>query len=309
MTNTLYNKHIISIPELSRAELELIVQTAGQLKAEPNPDLIKNKVVASCFFEPSTRTRLSFETAIQRVGGDVIGFDNAGNTSLANKGETLADSIQVISTYVDAFVMRHPREGAARLAAEFSNGVPIINAGDGANQHPTQTLLDLYTIAETQGRLDNLNVAFVGDLKYGRTIHSLTQALAKFNNIRFFFVAPDALAMPDYICEELDEAGIQYSLHTDMESVIPELDILYMTRVQKERFDASEYVHIKSAYILTAALLEGARENLKVLHPLPRVDEITTDVDKTPHAYYFQQAENGVYARQALLALVLNQTL
>ncbi|ODS10243.1 aspartate carbamoyltransferase [Vibrio scophthalmi] len=309
MTNTLYNKHIISIPELSRAELELIVQTAGQLKAEPNPDLIKNKVVASCFFEPSTRTRLSFETAIQRVGGDVIGFDNAGNTSLANKGETLADSIQVISTYVDAFVMRHPREGAARLAAEFSNGVPIINAGDGANQHPTQTLLDLYTIAETQGRLDNLNVAFVGDLKYGRTVHSLTQALAKFNDIRFFFVAPDALAMPDYICEELDEAGIQYSLHTDMESVIPELDILYMTRVQKERFDASEYVHIKSAYILTAALLEGARENLKVLHPLPRVDEITTDVDKTPHAYYFQQAENGVYARQALLALVLNQTL
>ncbi|ANS84445.1 aspartate carbamoyltransferase [Vibrio scophthalmi] len=309
MTNTLYNKHIISIPELSRAELELIVQTAGQLKAEPNPDLIKNKVIASCFFEPSTRTRLSFETAIQRVGGDVIGFDNAGNTSLANKGETLADSIQVISTYVDAFVMRHPREGAARLAAEFSNGVPIINAGDGANQHPTQTLLDLYTIAETQGRLDNLNVAFVGDLKYGRTVHSLTQALAKFNNIRFFFVAPDALAMPDYICEELDEAGIQYSLHTDMESVIPELDILYMTRVQKERFDASEYVHIKSAYILTAALLEGARENLKVLHPLPRVDEITTDVDKTPHAYYFQQAENGVYARQALLALVLNQTL
>lgn len=309
MTNTLYNKHIISIPELSRAELELIVQTAGQLKAEPNPNLIKNKVVASCFFEPSTRTRLSFETAIQRVGGDVIGFDNAGNTSLANKGETLADSIQVISTYVDAFVMRHPREGAARLAAEFSNGVPIINAGDGANQHPTQTLLDLYTISETQGRLDNLNVAFVGDLKYGRTVHSLTQALAKFNNIRFFFVAPDALAMPDYICEELDDAGIQYSLHTDMESVIPELDILYMTRVQKERFDESEYVHIKSAYILTAALLEGARENLKVLHPLPRVDEITTDVDKTPHAYYFQQAENGVYARQALLALVLNQTL
>ncbi|EGU41725.1 aspartate carbamoyltransferase catalytic subunit [Vibrio ichthyoenteri ATCC 700023] len=309
MTNTLYNKHIISIPELSRAELELIVQTAGQLKAEPNPDLIKNKVVASCFFEPSTRTRLSFETAIQRVGGDVIGFDNAGNTSLANKGETLADSIQVISTYVDAFVMRHPREGAARLAAEFSNGVPIINAGDGANQHPTQTLLDLYTIAETQGRLDNLNVAFVGDLKYGRTVHSLTQALAKFNNIRFFFVAPDALAMPDYICEELDEAGIQYSLHTDMESVIPELDILYMTRVQKERFDESEYAHIKSAYILTAAMLEDARENLKVLHPLPRVDEITTDVDKTPHAYYFQQAENGVYARQALLALVLNQAL
>lgn len=309
MTNSLYKKHIISIPELSRAELELIVKTAGQLKAEPNPDLIKNKVVASCFFEPSTRTRLSFETAIQRIGGDVIGFDDGGNTSLAKKGETLADSVQVISNYVDAFVMRHPQEGAARLASEFSNGVPVINAGDGANQHPTQTLLDLFTISETQGRLDELNVAFVGDLKYGRTVHSLTQALAKFNNIRFFFVAPDALAMPEYILEELDEAGIAYSVYNDMDSVIPELDILYMTRVQKERFDASEYVHIKSAYILTAAMLENARDNLKVLHPLPRVDEITTDVDKTPYAYYFQQAGNGVYAREALLALVLNESL
>ncbi|NVD07557.1 aspartate carbamoyltransferase [Vibrio sp. JPW-9-11-11] len=309
MTNTLYNKHIISIPELSRAELELIVKTAGDLKAEQRPELIKNKVIASCFFEPSTRTRLSFETAIQRIGGSVIGFDNGGNTSLAKKGETLADSVQVISSYVDAFVMRHPQEGAARLASEFSNGVPVINAGDGANQHPTQTLLDLFSIAETQGRLDNLNVAFVGDLKYGRTVHSLTQALAKFNNVRFYFIAPEALAMPDYICEELDEAGIAYSLHTDMESVVPELDILYMTRVQKERFDESEYAHIKSAYILTGALLQDARENLKVLHPLPRVDEITVDVDNTPHAYYFQQAENGVYAREALLALVLNQTL
>ncbi|MCG7491400.1 aspartate carbamoyltransferase [Vibrio sp. Of14-4] len=309
MTNTLYNKHIISIPELSRNELELIVKTAGQLKAEPNPTLIKDKVIASCFFEPSTRTRLSFETAIQRIGGSVIGFDNGGNTSLAKKGETLSDSVQVISSYVDAFVMRHPQEGAARLASEFSNRVPVINAGDGANQHPTQTLLDLFSIAETQGKLDNLNVAFVGDLKYGRTVHSLTQALAKFNHIRFYFIAPEALAMPDYICEELDEAGIQYSMHTDMESVIPELDILYMTRVQKERFDESEYAHIKSAYILTSALLEGARSNLKVLHPLPRVDEITVDVDKTPHAYYFEQAENGVYAREALLALVLNQQL
>lgn len=308
MTNTLYNKHIISIPELSREELELIVATAGQLKAQPNPELIKHKVVASCFFEPSTRTRLSFETAIQRIGGSVIGFDNGGNTSLANKGETLADSIRIISSYVDAFVMRHPQEGAARLASEFSS-VPVINAGDGANQHPTQTLLDLFTIAETQGRLDKLNVAFVGDLKYGRTVHSLTQALAKFNQIRFYFIAPDALAMPDYICEELDEAGVEYSLHNDMESVIPELDILYMTRVQKERFDESEYAHLKSAYILTAATLEGARDNLKVLHPLPRVDEITTDVDATPHAYYFEQAKNGVYAREALLALVLNQTL
>ncbi|ADT85955.1 aspartate carbamoyltransferase [Vibrio sp. Vb2880] len=309
MANSLFQKHIISISELSREELELIVNTAGQLKAQPNPELIKHKVVASCFFEPSTRTRLSFETAIQRIGGSVIGFDNGGNTSLAKKGETLADSVQVISSYVDAFVMRHPQEGAARLASEFSHGVPVINAGDGSNQHPSQTLLDLFTLFETQGRLDNLNVAFVGDLKYGRTVHSLAQALAKFNNNRFFFVAPEALAMPDYICEELDEAGVTYSLHADMESVIPELDILYMTRVQKERFDESEYAHIKSAYVLTAALLDNARPNMKVLHPLPRVDEITTDVDKTPHAYFFQQAENGVYAREALLALVLNESL
>jgi aspartate carbamoyltransferase catalytic subunit len=307
MANSLFKKHIISIPELQRKELELIVDTAGKLKSEPNPELLKNKVVASCFFEPSTRTRLSFETAIQRLGGTVIGFDNGGNTSLAKKGETLADSVQVISSYVDAFVMRHPQEGAARLASEFSHGVPIINGGDGANQHPTQTLLDLFSIFETQGRLDNLNIALVGDLKYGRTVHSLAQALAKFDNNRFFFIAPDALAMPDYICEELDEAGIPYSLHKEMDDVISELDILYMTRVQKERFDESEYAHIKSAFILSAPQLKDARKNMKVLHPLPRVDEITTDVDSTPHAYYFEQAENGVYAREALLALVLNQ--
>ena len=309
MANSLFKKHIISIPELNRAELELIIDTAARLKAEPNPTLLKNKVVASCFFEPSTRTRLSFETAIQRLGGTVVGFDSPGNTSLANKGETLSDSVQVISSYVDAFVMRHPQEGAARLASEFSNGIPVINGGDGANQHPTQTLLDLFTIHETQGRLDGINIAFVGDLKYGRTVHSLTQALSKFNDVKFFFIAPEVLAMPDYICEELDDAGISYSLHSNMEDVIPELDILYMTRVQKERFDESEYVHMKAAYILTASMLESARDNLKVLHPLPRVDEITVDVDKTKHASFFQQAENGVYARQALLALVLNETL
>ncbi|HIF9350847.1 TPA: aspartate carbamoyltransferase [Photobacterium damselae] len=309
MANSLFQKHIISIPEFTRDELELVVETAGKLKAEPNPELLKNKVVASCFFEPSTRTRLSFETAVQRLGGTVIGFDNGGNTSLAKKGETLADSVQVISSYVDAFVMRHPQEGAARLASEFSNGVPIINGGDGANQHPTQTLLDLFTIQETQGRLDDISIAFVGDLKYGRTVHSLTQALSKFNNVRFYFIAPEVLAMPEYICEELEDAGITYSLHSNIEEVLPELDILYMTRVQKERFDESEYAHIKSAFVLNAKMLEEARPNMKVMHPLPRIDEITTDVDKTPHAYYFQQAENGVYARQALLALVLNEQL
>ncbi|MCC2999879.1 aspartate carbamoyltransferase, partial [Campylobacter jejuni] len=284
MAHSLFNRHIISIPEFTRHELELIVDTAARLKAEPNPELLKNKVVASCFFEPSTRTRLSFETAVQRLGGTVLGFDNGGNTSLAKKGETLADSVQVISSYVDAFVMRHPQEGAARLASEFSNGVPVVNGGDGANQHPTQTLLDLFSIYETQGTLDNLHVAFVGDLKYGRTVHSLTQALAKFNNIRFFFIAPEVLAMPDYLCQELEEAGIAFSTHASIEEVVPELDILYMTRVQKERFDESEYAHMKSAYVLSADTLKAARANLKVLHPLPRVDEITTDVDHTPYA-------------------------
>lgn len=309
MENTLFNKHIISIPELTRSELELIVETAGKIKSDPRPDLLKNKVIASCFFEPSTRTRLSFETAIQRLGGSVIGFDNGGNTSLANKGESLADSVQVISSYVDAFVMRHPQEGAARLASEFSNGTPVINGGDGANQHPTQTLLDLFSIYETQGRLDNLNIALVGDLKYGRTVHSLAQALSKFDNVTFFFISPDMLSMPEYICDELKAKNIRYSVHRNICDVISELDILYMTRVQKERFDESEYAHMKSAFILNCETLKGARNNLKVLHPLPRVDEITTDVDKSPYAYYFQQAENGIYARQALLALILNPSI
>lgn len=293
---------------MTRDELELIVKTASSLKGSPQPMLLKNKIIASCFFEASTRTRLSFETAIQRLGGTVIGFDNAGNTSLAKKGETLADSVSVISSYADAFVMRHPQEGAARLASEFSK-VPVINGGDGSNQHPTQTLLDLFSIYETQGSLDNLNIALVGDLKYGRTVHSLAQALAKFNGCKFHFISPKALAMPEYICSELEEQGIRYSVHETIEEVIPSIDILYMTRVQKERFDETEYQHMKASYILSLETLDGAKDNLKILHPLPRVDEITTDVDATSYAYYFQQAENGVYAREALLALVLNETI
>ncbi len=303
MNNPLYQKNIISIADLSRTDLELILQTALSLKESPQPELLKNKVIASCFFEASTRTRLSFETAVQRLGGSVIGFDSGGNTSLAQKGETLADSVKVIASYADAFFMRHPQEGAARLASEFSD-VPVINGGDGANQHPTQTLLDLFTIYETQDTLDNLNIAFVGDLKYGRTVHSLAQALSLFN-CNFYFIAPDALAMPDYILEELNDKGINYSVHKSIEEVIDSLDVLYMTRVQKERFDETEYQHIKSAFLLNAQMLENVRENLKVLHPLPRVDEIHKNVDDTPYAYYFQQAQNGVYARQALLALLL----
>ncbi|MCY0628934.1 aspartate carbamoyltransferase [Klebsiella pneumoniae] len=308
MANPLYQKHIISINDLSREDLELVLATAAKLKANPQPELLKHKVIASCFFEASTRTRLSFETSMHRLGASVVGFSDSANTSLG-KRETLADTISVISTYVDAIVMRHPQEGAARLATEFSGGVPVLNAGDGANQHPTQTLLDLFTIQETQGRLENLNVAMVGDLKYGRTVHSLTQALAKFDGNRFYFIAPDALAMPQYILDMLDEKGIAWSLHSAIDDVMAEVDILYMTRVQKERLDPSEYANVKAQFVLRAADLEGARANMKVLHPLPRIDEITTDVDKTPHAWYFQQAGNGIFARQALLALVLNSEL
>ncbi|SMF28240.1 aspartate carbamoyltransferase [Pseudogulbenkiania subflava] len=305
MANPLYRKHIISIPDFTREELELVVETAGRLKAAPRHDLLAGKVVASCFFEPSTRTRLSFETSIQRLGGTVIGFADGANTS-AKKGETLADTIRIISSYTDAVVMRHPQEGAARLASEFS-AVPVINGGDGANQHPSQTLLDLFTIKESQGRLENLALAFVGDLKYGRTVHSLTQALSLFN-CHFYFVAPEVLAMPDYICEELDERGISYTLASSLEEVIPQVDILYMTRIQRERFDEAEFKQIQGQYILKAEMLNHARPNMKVMHPLPRVDEIEVAVDDTPHAYYFEQARNGVFARQALLALVLNET-
>ncbi|MDF7681676.1 aspartate carbamoyltransferase [Enterobacteriaceae bacterium ESL0689] len=309
MVNPLYQKHIISINDLSRTDLERVLMTAAKLKATPQPELLRHKVVASCFFEASTRTRLSFETAIHRLGASVVGFSDSHNTSLGKKGETLADTISVISTYVDAIVMRHPQEGAARLATEFSRGIPVLNAGDGANQHPTQTLLDLFTIQETQGRLEHLNIAMVGDLKYGRTVHSLAQALAKFTGNRFYFIAPDALAMPHSICTMLDERGITWSRHNAIDEVIEDVDILYMTRVQKERLDPSEYANVKAQFVLHAADLNAARHTMKVLHPLPRVDEIATDVDKTPYAWYFQQAGNGIFARQALLALVLNREL
>lgn len=307
MANPLYQKHIVSISDFTREELELIVSTAERLKKEPRPDLLKGKVIASCFFEASTRTRLSFETAVQRLGGTLIGFDDGSNTSLAKKGETLADSAQVISSYTDAFIMRHPQEGAARVASEFSS-VPVINGGDGSNQHPTQTLLDLFSIHECQDTLENLKIAFVGDLKYGRTAHSLTQAMIHFN-AEFTFLAPEALAIPNYLLEELDEKNICWRTVKSIEEIVSEVDIIYMTRVQKERFDETEYKLIASQYILSAETLKQTKPNLRVLHPLPRLDEINVNVDKTPYAYYFQQAENGVYAREALLALVLNETI
>lgn len=303
MNNPLFGRDVVSIGDLSKADIEFIIERATTLKRSGPQPLLKDRLIASCFFEASTRTRLSFETAVQRLGGTLIGFSDSGNTS-TKKGETLSDSIRMIAGYADAIIMRHPREGSARLAAEVAK-VPVINGGDGANQHPTQTLLDLFSIAECQGRLEGLSVALVGDLKYGRTVHSLAQALGHFKP-RFYFVAPQALAMPAYIEDSLSAAGIAFEYVDSLESVVSLVDILYMTRVQKERFDPTEYMHLASQFILRPEMLKGARDNMRVMHPLPRVDEIHPAVDRTAHAYYFQQAENGVYARQALLSLVMN---
>ena len=304
MPNPLYRQHIISISDLTTEQLELLLQTALKLKEHPRDDLLEGKLIGSCFFEPSTRTRLSFETAVQRLGGKVIGFADGANTS-AKKGETLADTARIISSYTDAIIQRHPKDGAARVSAEFSK-VPVINAGDGTNQHPSQTLLDLVTIYETQGRLNKLKIAMAGDLKYGRTVHSLCQALKRWD-CEFAFVSPPSLAMPEYITEELEAAGCRYQILPDLETAIKWADILYMTRVQRERFDEQEFANIQGKFNLNAAMLANARPNLRVLHPLPRVDEIHPDVDATPHAYYFEQATNGVYARMAILSLVLNE--
>ncbi|ROV54869.1 aspartate carbamoyltransferase [Neisseria chenwenguii] len=304
MPNPLYQQDVVSISDLTTGQLELLLQTALKLKAGPRDDLLKGKLIGSCFYEPSTRTRLSFETAVQRLGGKVIGFSDGANTS-AKKGETLADAARIISGYTDAIIQRHPKDGAARVAAEFSS-VPVLNAGDGTNQHPSQTLLDLVTIYETQGTLKNLKIAMCGDLKYGRTVHSLAQALKRWG-CEFAFISPPSLAMPDYITEELDEAGCAYQILPDLASAAEWADILYMTRVQRERFDEQEFAKIQGKFNLEAAMLAHAKPNLRVLHPLPRVDEIHPDVDATPYAYYFEQATNGVYARMAMLSLVLNE--
>lgn len=299
------NRDIISINDLTKAEILEVLKVAKDLKQKPRPKLLDGFVMGSCFFEPSTRTRLSFETAMERLGGKVIGFADPGVTS-AKKGESLYDAIKIIGQYADVIAMRHPLEGAARRAAEATDK-PILNGGDGANQHPTQTLLDLFTIAECQKKLNNLEIALVGDLKYGRTVHSLAQALCHFG-ARLHFVAPDALQMPSYICEELKAKKVKFSLHQKIEQIINKVDVLYMTRIQGERFaDPADYERVKNAFILKAGLLKGAKNNLRILHPLPRVNEITTEVDKTKHAYYFEQAENGLFVREALLALVLGK--
>ncbi len=305
MPNPLYGQHLISIPDLSNEQLECLLDTALRLKREPRYNLLEGRLIGSCFFEPSTRTRLSFETAVQRLGGKVIGFSDGANTS-AKKGETLADTARIISSYTDAIIIRHPKDGAARVLAEFS-AVPVINAGDGTNQHPSQTLLDLVTIQETQGRLDKLVIAMAGDLKYGRTVHSLAQAMKR-HQAEFIFVSPPSLAMPDYITEELDAAGCRYQILPSLEEAARHADILYMTRVQRERFDEQEFAKIQGKFNLEATTLAQAKPNLRVLHPLPRVDEIHPNVDGTVYAYYFEQAKNGVFARMAMLSLVLNES-
>jgi len=306
MKNSLYGCDIVSMQDLPLPRIQLIMETARKLKAQRASKLLDNKVIAHCFFEPSTRTRLSFESATLHLGGNVIGFSSDEALSI-QKGETLHDTIKVISEYADAIIIRHPKEGAARLAADVSPK-PVINAGDGANQHPTQALLDLFTIQECQHRLDGLAIALVGDLKYGRTIHSFAQACMLFD-IRLFLVAPDSLALPDAICDTLKKVGVRFSFHQTIEEVIPKVDILYMTRIQQERFSEAEYQSIRKQYILTPDMLSAARPNLKILHPLPRVNEIDVGVDQTPYAHYFEQAANGLYVRQALLALLLNENL
>lgn len=306
MINPLYQSDILSIKDLSLENIQLILKTAQKLKQQPASNLLSNKLVAQCFFEPSTRTRLSFESATLRIGGQTIGFSSDQNLSI-QKGETLHDTIRVISAYADLIVIRHSREGAARLAAEVSDK-PVINAGDGANQHPTQALVDLFTIEECQNRLNGLSIALVGDLKYGRTIHSFAQACMLFD-VRLYLVSPEILTLPEPICDALKKKGIRFSFHRSLEEVIPKVDVLYLTRIQQERFNEAEYQLVKDNYILTPHLLNNAKTNLKVLHPLPRVNEIDTGVDKTPHAHYFNQAANGLYIRQALLALLLNEQL
>ncbi len=297
------NRSLISINDFSMEEQLRILELAAEFEKKPVQKILDNFVVATLFFEPSTRTRLSFESAATRLSAKVIGFTDSASSSVT-KGETLKDTILTVSNYSDIIVMRHPREGSARYASEVSP-VPILNAGDGANQHPTQTLLDMYSIKKTQGKLDGIEIAFVGDLKYGRTVHSLTQALSNFKT-KFHFISPQSLKLPSNVIKHIEDKGLTYTEYTELQEAIPNVDILYMTRIQKERFsDPIEYERVKDAYILSKSMLDDSRDNMRVLHPLPRVNEIKEEVDDNPKAYYFQQAENGVYVRQALLASIL----
>jgi aspartate carbamoyltransferase catalytic subunit len=297
------NKSLVSINDFSREEHIKILDLAEKFEKKPTQNILEKFVVATLFFEPSTRTRLSFESAASRLGAKVIGFSEPGSTSV-KKGESLRDTIMTVANYSDIIIMRHPVDGSARFASEVSR-VPIINAGDGANQHPTQTLLDMYSIRKTQGRLENLNIAFVGDLKYGRTVHSLVIALCNFKTT-FHLVSPEELKLPSSVKMHIKENNLEYHQYNDIMKVIPNVDVLYMTRIQKERFsDPLDYEKVKNSYILRSSMLGKPKPNLKIMHPLPRVNEISIDVDDNPQAYYFTQALNGVYVRQAILAAIL----
>lgn len=297
------NKSLVSINDYTKEDYLSIIAKADEFAKNPNQRILEGKVIASLFFEPSTRTRLSFESAINRLGGRVIGFSDAGTTSV-KKGESLKDTILTVEKYSDLIIMRHPVEGSARYASEVSS-VPVINAGDGANQHPTQCLLDLYSINKTQGKLEDLTIMLVGDLKYGRTVHSLVIALSDFNP-KFIFVAPPTLRMPKEYLDDLTKRGIEYKEYNEINEAIKEVDILYVTRVQKERFsDPMEYEKVKNSYILKNSMLKDTKANMRILHPLPRVNEISTDVDDNEKAYYFTQALNGVYTRMAIISKIL----
>lgn len=300
-------RNFVTIADLSREKILYMLKMAEEFEKRPNRDLLKEKIVATLFFEPSTRTRLSFETAANRLGAKVIGFADPKVTS-GTKGETLKDTILMVANYADVIVMRHHIEGAAQYASEISP-VPIVNAGDGAHQHPSQCMLDLYSIYKTQGTLENLNIYLVGDLKYGRTVHSLIMAMRHFNPT-FHFIAPKELAMPNEYKQYCKEHGIKFQEHTAFnDKIIADADIIYMTRVQKERFsDLMEYERVKDVYILNRDMLHLAKDNMRILHPLPRVNEIAQDVDDDPHAYYIQQAKNGLFAREAIYADVLGYT-
>ncbi len=299
-----HNSSLVSIADLSRDKILYLMEMAQEFERHPNRKLLDGRIVATLFFEPSTRTRLSFETAAHRLGASVIGFTDPKVTS-STKGETLKDTIMMVANYSDVIVMRHFLEGAALYASELTS-TPVVNAGDGAHQHPSQTLLDLYTMLQTQGTLENLNIHLVGDLKYGRTVHSLIMAMRHFNPT-FHFIAPKELAMPEEYKQYCNKHGIKFVEHEEFnEDTIAAADIIYMTRVQRERFsDLMEYERVKDVYILRGDMLGKAKDNMRILHPLPRVNEITQDVDETPYAYYFQQALNGLYAREAILCDVL----
>ena len=300
-------RNLISILDLSVAELDELIATAKDIAANPEKywDSCKHKKLATLFFEPSTRTRLSFEAAMLELGGSVLGFSEAGSSSAA-KGESVADTAKTVSNYADIIAMRHPREGAPYVAGNAAT-IPVINAGDGGHNHPTQTLADLLTIARELGRLENLVIGLCGDLKYGRTVHSLIEAMSRYDNIRFVLISPEELRLPDYIrCNVLHAQQIPYTEVTSLEDAIPELDVLYMTRIQRERFDdPAEYERLKDSYVLTMEKMEHAKKEMAVLHPLPRVNEISVAVDDDPRAAYFRQALNGKYMRMALILKLL----